>query len=320
MRKQMIGSYFLAVMLFAAGCSNTNDDATQGSESPVEETEEETNGTGLDFEGDGGLLWKVVHGQTTMFVQGTIHLGHEDFYPLAPEIEDAYESSDVVLPEINMFEAEVNEEEINEMALFEDDTNLHDVLSEESYAKLSNLFDENEMAIEDYEDFEPWFIGMLLGEFSHKESELAPEYGVDLYFLQRSLEDNKEIVELETIDMQYDVLSGNSMETQVEMLESTIEDFEETGSSLDQLGYDWIHGDTDGLVAQLAKGFGSFDEEYQPELNDNRNINMANKLDEILQMDDGQTYFVIIGSAHVVIEPSVLSELEEDGYEIERVY
>ncbi|MDG5472340.1 TraB/GumN family protein [Jeotgalibacillus sp. ET6] len=307
-------------MLFAAGCSSNDNDAEQGSESPLQETEEETSGTGQDYEGDGGLLWKVVHGETTMYVQGTIHLGHEDFYPLAPEIEKAYESSDVVLPEINMFEAEVNEEEINEMALFEGDTNLDDVLSEEAYAKLSDLFEENEMAIENYEDFEPWFIGMLLGEFSHKESDLAPEYGVDLYFLQRSLEDNKEIVELETIELQYDVLSGNSMKTQVEMLESTLENFEETGSSLDELGYDWIHGDKDGLVDQLSEGFGSFDEEYQLGLNDNRNINMANKLDEILQRDDGQTYFVIIGSAHVVIEPSVLSELEKDGYEIERVY
>ncbi|RCW63340.1 TraB family protein [Saliterribacillus persicus] len=149
---------------------------------------------------------------------------------------------------------------------------------------------------------------------------MAPEYGVDLYFLKCSLEDNKEIIELETIEMQYDVLSGYSMETQVQMLEGTIEGFEDIGSSLNQLGYSWIHNDTDGLVDQLSEGLGSFDAEYQQKLNDNRNVNMANKLDEILQRDDGQTYFVIIGSAHVVIDPSVPSELEEKGYKIERIY
>ncbi|TDL33132.1 TraB/GumN family protein [Jeotgalibacillus sp. S-D1] len=307
-------------MLLVAGCSDNNNEPEQNEGSTGQDTDQEASGTGLDYEGEGGFLWKVVHGETTIYVQGTIHLGHEDFYPLVPEIEEAYESSDVVLPEINMFEAEVNEEEINDMALFEDDTNLQDVLSEESYTKLSDIFEENDMMLEDYDDFQPWFIGTLLGELSNEQSELAPEYGVDLYFLQRSLEDNKEIVELESIEMQYDVLSGNSMETQVQMLEHTVEAFEDIDNSLNQLGYSWIHNDTDAFVDQLSEGLGSYGVEYQQQLNDNRNVNMANKLDEILQMDDGQTYFVIIGSAHVVIDPSVPSELEEKGYEVERIH
>ncbi|WP_279512775.1 TraB/GumN family protein [Aureibacillus halotolerans] len=55
------------------------------------------------------------------------------------------------------------------------------------------------------------------------------------------------------------------------------------------------------------------------DLNDTRNINMANKLDEILQNDSGQTYFVMVGAAHVVVQPSIPSGLEEKGYEVERV-
>ncbi len=320
MRKRLLGLSLVFIMLFIAGCSSTNHEPVESEGAFEEENEQETSETSLDYEGEGGFLWEIVHGETTMYVQGTIHLGHEDFYPLASEIEEAYESSDVVLPEINMFEADVNEEDISEMALFKEGTTLADVLSEESYAELSDIFEQNKMAVKDYNHFQPWFVESLLGQISSEESELAPEYGVDLYFLKRSLEDDKEIVELETVEGQYDMLSNFSMETQVKMLEGTIEEHDQVVNSLNQLGYNWIHGEKDAFIDQLSEGFEEMGEEYQQEMNDNRNLNMASKLDEILQKDDGQTYFVIIGSAHVLIDPSVPSELEEKGYEIERIY
>ncbi|MBD1382989.1 TraB/GumN family protein [Bacillus sp. IB182487] len=315
--------YSLLIMVLLIGCASNNSDPLENEElNQQTDTEEKANETALDYDGDGGFLWKVVNGETTMYLLGSIHVGHEDFFPLAPEIEEAFESSDVVLPEINMFEAEVKEEEINEMALFDDNTTLDEVLSEESYAKLSDIFEAHGMTVENFKQYQPWFVESLLSEFVAEESDLSSEYGVDLYFLQRSLEDNKEIIDLETIEMQYEVLSGFSMETQVQVLEYYLETYEEQADWLNQLGYNWVHGNSnrESFVNQLSDRFESVNEEYQQELNDTRNIHMANKLDEILQDESGHTYFAIVGSAHAVIDPSVPSELEEKGYEIERVY
>ncbi|MDN8592870.1 TraB/GumN family protein [Paenibacillus sp. 11B] len=320
MMKRLMSIYLLIVILVIAGCTGPNNEMIESEGANGQDNEQQISETALDYEGDGGFLWKVVHGETIMYVHGTIHLGHQDFYPLASGIEEAYEDADVILPEINMFKVDLNEEEINEMALFEDDTTLDDVLSEVSYAKLSEIFEAHEMTLADYNHFQPWFLGTLLNQISNEESELAPEYGVDLYFLQRALEDNKEIVELETIEMQYEVLAGFNMETQVQMLEGSIADHEETASFLNQLGYNWVHGNDDAFKNQLTEGFEDIDEKYQQAINDTRNFHMANKLDEILQTDDGQTYFVIIGAAHVMIEPSVPGELEKKGYELERIY
>lgn len=320
MMKRLLMMCFLIVMLVVAGCSSPNNELIESEGAGGQDNEQQTSETALDYDGDGGFLWKVVHGETTMYVHGTIHLGHQDFYPLAPEIEEAYEDADVLLPEINMFEAEVNEEIIQEMALLEEDTTLDDVLTEEFYTKLTDIFEANEMTLADYNHFQPWFLSSILGQISNEESELAPEYGVDLYFLQRALEDNKEIVELETVEMQYEVLSGFSMETQVQMLKESVEGHEETASFLNELGYHWIQGDHGTMTDQLTQGLEGINEEYQQEMNDTRNLNMANKLDEILQRNDGQTYFAMIGTAHVVIEPSVPSELEKKGYDIEKIY
>lgn len=313
--------YSLLLMVVLIGCANI-DEAPVEKEELNEETEVNTDDATYNYDGDGGFLWKIINGETVMYLLGSIHVGHEDFYPLATEIEEAFERSDVVLPEINMFEVEVNDEEINEMALFDDNTTLADVLTEESYAKLSDIFETHGMNMENYKQYQPWFVESLLSELVTKESDLAPEYGVDLYFLQRSLEDDKEIIDLETIEGQYGMLTGFSMDTQVENLENYIGAFEDQADWLNQLGYNWVHGNSnrDSLVTQLSDGFEGADEEYQQELNDNRNIKMANKLEEILQSDSDQTYFAIVGSAHAVINPSVPSELEEKGYDVERIY
>ncbi|MDQ0220332.1 TraB/GumN family protein [Peribacillus cavernae] len=315
--------YSLLIMVLLIGCASNNSSPLENEElNQQTDTEEKANETALDYDGDGGFLWKVVNGETTAYVLGSVHLGHEDYYPLVTEIEEAYESSDVILPEINMFEVDITKEEINEMALFDDGTTLDEVLSEESYAKLSDIFETHRMNVEDFKQYQPWFVESLLTEFVAEESDLSSEYGVDLYFLQRALEDDKEIIELETIEGQYEMLTGFSMDTQVETLEDYIGAYEDQADWLNRLGYNWVHGNSnrDSLVNQLSDSFEGVDEEYQQELNDNRNINMANKLDEILQSDNGQTYFAIIGSLHTVIDPSVLSELEEKGYDVERIY
>ena len=318
MMKRVLSLSLLFVVMVVTGCSSAGNESAKSGGEAGQDTKQES-GEDLHYDGDGGFLWKVVHGDTTLYVHGTTHLGHEDFYPLAPEIEEAYEHSDVVLPEINMFEVEVDEKETLKMASFEDDTTLKDVLSEESYTKLSEIFKDNGMDVEDYTDYQPWYVESVLAQLNYTKSELTPEYGVDLYFLQRSLADKKEIVELESVTMQNELLRNFSMDTQVLTLENSIHTYEDIPAFLDLIGYNWIHGKNEALTEQLQAGFEDMGDEYKQAVNDTRNIHMADKLDEILQKDDGKTYFAIIGSAHVLIDPSVPGELEEKGYRVERI-
>ncbi|WP_040984071.1 TraB/GumN family protein [Oceanobacillus jeddahense] len=276
------------------------------------------------YEGNGGLLWKVVNRETTLYVQGIIHLGHENFYPLAPEIEEAYDSADVILPEINVMNPIVNEEDVNKLALFSEDMALDQVISEESIKKLSNIFKIQGLSLEEFNKYQPWYIESLLGAFIREKSDLAPEHGVDLYFLKRALEDGKEIIELETAEEQYNVFSGYSIDTQVQMLGHTLQTYEQQADWINQLGYSWIHSHIDSsrdeLINIVSNDLERANSEYQKEMNDTRNINMVNKLDDILKSGNGQTYFVIVGSGHTVVEPSIPSELKVRGYKIENVY
>lgn len=73
---------------------NTEED---GEEMINKQVEEEVSG-----DGNGGFLWKVEHGDTVVYLHGTIHVGKEKFYPLNPQTEEAYEKSDIILPEVDL--------------------------------------------------------------------------------------------------------------------------------------------------------------------------------------------------------------------------
>ncbi|WP_419893500.1 TraB/GumN family protein [Oceanobacillus kimchii] len=235
----------------------------------------------------------IVHNETTLYVQGIIHLGHEDFYPLATEIEKAYDSADVILPEINVIKPDVNEEEINKLALFREEMTLDEVLSVKYIQKLSDIFDAQGLSLKKFNKYQPWYIESVLGAFVREKSEVAPEYGVDLYFLKRASNDGKEIIELETVEDQYNVFSGYSIDTQVQMLEHTIQTYEQQADWINQLGYNWIHSNSnsgrEALIKIVSNDLERADGEYQKEMNDTRNMNMVNKLDKLLQSNSGKT-------------------------------
>ncbi|MCG5103340.1 TraB/GumN family protein [Oceanobacillus alkalisoli] len=272
---------------------------------------------------DGGFLWKVENEDTTVYLQGTIHVGNEDFFPLNEQIEDAYEESDVVLPEINLNELDVMESQslMMDLAMYEEGQTLADDLTEDTFVALEEILKENDMGIEMVQQFKPWFMEMLLMQFALEESEYSPEYAVDQYFLDRADEDEKEIRELETYEDQLMVLSGFSEELQLEMLEDAILNYDEMVEDLDEITAYWLNGATDELSAsgedeESIEGY----EEYMEEMNTNRNIGMADTILEILTEDSGQTYFVFVGAMHMVEDPSIVSLIEEDGYKVEHIY
>ena len=62
------------------------------------------------------------------------------------------------------------------------------------------------------------------------------------------------------------------------------------------------------------------EEAYMEALNDNRNYGMAEEITKFLESGEDQTYFVIVGSLHLILEPHVISILEEEGYEVEHIH
>lgn len=272
-------------------------------------------------EGNGGFLWKVNHGGTELYLQGTIHVGDESFYPLNDYSEEAYAAADVIMPEVDLNNVDFVETQrlIMENATYENDETIEDYISAESYEKLTEIF--AKYGVPDMtmlQIYQPWYLELLMTTFSLQTSGYDAEFGVDQYFLDRAEEDGKQVVELESFEEQVDVLAGFSLEQQAIALTAAIDNFDQMEEELEQLVGHWLEGNLDGLELpeEQYEGF----DEYMRALNEVRNIDMAEKLDQILAEDSGQTYFVIVGALHFVEEPSIISILEEKGYEVEHIY
>lgn len=49
-----------------------------------------------------GLFWEVKKGKATVYMLGSIHLGDKNLFPMQQAIEDAFESSKIVVGEFDL--------------------------------------------------------------------------------------------------------------------------------------------------------------------------------------------------------------------------
>src|SRR5699024_10334607 len=110
---------------------------------------------------------------------------------------------------------------------------------------------------------------------------------------------------------------------QERQLEETLDSLEHFEGTMLEVFSIYLNGDPDQLITSLFPDESEMDEEYRDyikALNDDRNVKMAEKIGEFLKEDTGKTYFVIVGTAHLVKEPHIRTFLEEEGYNIKHVY
>jgi hypothetical protein len=187
--------------------------------------------------------------------------------------------------------------------------------------KLEEILQGHSMEMEMVQHFKPWYLEMMLMQFALAESDYSPEYSVDLYFLDRALEDGKEIIELENYEDQLTMLAGFSDEIQLQKLENAITDYDSMAAEIDEVALHWQDGELEELRETTEEG-ANFDgyEEYMEEMNTNRNIEMSETILDLLAEESGQTYFVIVGAMHMVEEPSIVSLIEDGGYNVDHIY
>lgn len=286
----------------------------------VKQSEEEIVG---QPDGPGGFLWEVAHGDTTVYLQGTVHLGVEEMFPLNEKSENAYKESDIILPEVDI--ANLNPFEVQEIMVelgtYQDGSTIQDHISEELYVELENTLEELGLPIQLLETYHPWVLSSMVQQLIAEQ--LGFIHGVDEYFLTRAHDDEKEVIALETVEEQFQLFADTSPEYQEDMLAESLMSMKEYEEDLDELISLYMKGDQEALLSSLINEEAEVNEEdqaFMEALNDKRNIGMANKIKEFLEDDNGKTYFVIVGSLHYILEPHIISLLEEDGYEVKHIY
>ncbi len=324
--------FLLALSLFACSSAN-NTDTEKNTEKEAVSTNKPDEPSSPPEKDSSPALYKVTDSEGhTAWLFGSIHVGRDDFYPLPDYVMNAYNTSDSLAVEFDVikFENEADTSSIIEILakmIYSDGTTIKDHVSEEVYNKCVEIFEENDMynALLDY--YKPCFWSQTIDSLSYEKMELDLENGIDKYFLKAAKKDGKEILEVESAAIQYNMYANFSPELQLYLLESSIESYTDTEASieeLDQMQDIWVEGDPDTFAEYLSiqPEFESEEEkelydEYTKALITDRNVTMTDFAESALK--SGKQVFICVGAGHVMGDGSISDLLAERGYTVEIV-
>jgi uncharacterized protein YbaP (TraB family) len=259
-----------------------------------------------------GFLWEVKKGNTTVYIYGSIHVGDKNLYPLHQVVEDAFESSEVVIGEIDMTNTKEISKQAFQMVYSNGDTVL-DHLSEEGKKKVDEVCKELDFNNTLLMTQKIWSLGSILSGYQMKKAGYDANYGIDMYFMNKA-KDKKKIGELEGAEFQFNMLNNFSDEEQEKYFIMSMANLEETKKALDEMFDIYKSGDEEAMLKAL--GTEDRSSNFYKEMILNRNKNMTVKIEEYL--DTTATHFVVAGLAHFIGEDGVVKMLQDKGYTVTR--
>lgn len=265
-----------------------------------------------------------------IYLFGSIHAADERAYPMQNKVMEVYNNSDYLAVELDLmaFKSDLSAQmEMLQMFLCENGKTLKDYLSSEGYAIIVEYMKDNDIYISTYEMYRPAMIYSLLSNVTIEKSKLDSKKGIDMYFLSEAKKDKKEILEIESAQMQYNLLSSLPDELYELIILSYIEQEEQEISDLKELYEGWLSGDVKSLsssddfdIDKIKVGKFEFDKEmellndFNNELINNRNDGMNSVIDNYFK--EGKNVFVVVGAAHVVGDNGLVNSLVKSGYNV----
>lgn len=266
-----------------------------------------------------GFFYEVNNKGNKIYMLGSIHVGNSSLYPIDENIIKALKSSEKIYMEIDLSKRE-EAKKMRQKIYYNDGKNLKDDLGEELYSRVLKIFQGYGMEEEQVKILRPWAIYNTMASDPKGESPKG-SFGIESYFLALSLLNKIEIDELESMEFQSNILSNFDKKTYVEMIENLTAEIEKNGykninSGLYTLLDAWQSGDRDKMKSILSLKGDKASEKFNEAILDERDEGMAKKIDAMLKKDGKNTYFILIGSAHLVPENSVTGILKDMGYKV----
>jgi len=269
------------------------------------------------------FMWQVQSETATVSLVGSIHVGKPDFFPLAEPFEEAFADAPVLAVEVDMTDP-VNLQKsavlVMQKGMLPGDTTLEDRLSPELWKRMQDFAAERNMNMTMYSKLKPGIMAMIMVLEEYKKLGFDPELGIDKHFLDAALEQDKEIRELETIEAQLDLFFSIDDQLDDILVAEILDQMDEIAAITEEMIGLWKSGDVEGLDKFLQDQVGEDPAmaDFYRTLLDDRNVEMADKIDEWLKADTD--VYVVVGAGHFSGKMGIISLLEEKGYKIEQMH
>jgi uncharacterized protein YbaP (TraB family) len=264
------------------------------------------------------FIWKVSSPTGALYLVGSVHLLTEDYYPLNPALETAFNDSDLLVEEADLgeLEAPASQFKLLTRGLLPGDQALDKVLSPSTYELVTKRVEALGMPLEPLKRFKPWMLALTLVQLEWQKAGFDASLGLDRHFFDRAKVDRKAVQGLETVDFQLSLFDGMSAEEQDRMLASSLEDLDAERANVVRLISAWKAGDAATVERLMLDDLKDEPIVYKRLLVD-RNRTWLPKLDALLGRS-GRA-FVVVGAAHLVGPEGVLAMFRAKGYKVEQL-
>lgn len=266
-----------------------------------------------------GPFWRVSGANGTAYLFGSMHFGTDAIYPLDDAVEDAFARADRLAVEVNLATVDMNAIMvwIAEHGALTDGARLSEKVSADTWRLLERRAEDLGVPAEAFAFQRPWLAAFSMTALALSREGFREELGVDRHFLARA-EGKKAITALESFEEQVGLLASLPPEVEEYFLKMTLKDLGEGQSAFSRLIQAWKRGDAEAIRMQTEEmRTGPHGEALFNRLIQQRNENMAGKIQRILE-EEGGTTFVVVGAAHLVGRRGVASLLASRGYRVEK--
>ena len=260
-------------------------------------------------------VWLVESAQNQIFLAGTIHVLRASDHPLPTAFETAYGQSQILTFETDIGETKspaFQQQVIQAVTLGQNQT-LQDLLSPQTQKELNAYFLKNNINLEQFSRFKPSMIAMTLTLIELRKLG-AGSHGVDQYYFDKAIKDQKKILALESLQHQIDFLAHMGEGQEDLMIQQTLKDIDTLSSQFPLMISSWKKGDIKQLETLFVEPMQKeFDAVYQ-QLLVQRNAAWMPQI--IKYLKTAEIEMVLVGAAHLVGSDGLITQLKQAGYKI----
>ncbi|MFC7298497.1 TraB/GumN family protein [Herminiimonas aquatilis] len=270
-----------------------------------------------------GVLYRASYRGNTCYLFGTVHVGQAAFYPLEPQVTRALSAADKLVLEVDIRDTAMLQQSVMRHGIYPEGQSITQHLSNASLEKLKQALQVAGTPFDNVARMKPWMVTNLLIAQAMARAGYPTEQGIELYLLAVAKKENKLVQQLETADYQLSLFNGLSDAQQEEYLLENLAQLAD-GSAIKKglaLITAWQHADNRALQAalqELQSEQSTSAKFLQRVLLDERNPNMANKIETLLKTD--KKSFVAVGALHLIGDKGVPELLRQRGYKVQKLY
>lgn len=262
-------------------------------------------------------IWVVKDPDTTIYLFGTFHAldGKHDWFN--DEVETAFvDAGELVLELPPAEDPAALQPVIMKYAIDTSGKPLTEKLPPETREKYLKALADIGAPAAAFDKFKPFFAALTLVMVNAQKQGFTTEQGAEAVLTKAAKEAGKPISGLETMDFQLSMFADMSEEDQIEMLEQTVDQLDETAAMFKRMNDYWTKGDAEGFATLMQEMNASSPELFKV-IFTQRNARWAEWIDE--RLDQPGTVFVAVGTGHLAGKDSVQDFLTSRGIASARV-